>query len=157
MLWTALALLTTLAAWVGGTVVFKVDERAVQEQVYYSGYDLMMRLVNDSRKLNGRPKMCMSAKLMESAQRHSNYQASILRMTHDDPVPLFSRFTNVGFNAQGVAENVAMMSSFTVEGVMRLWIGSPGIQRHHLFILIPTLIPIFHPYLCIRALCKHHR
>lgn len=102
------------------------QEKSVEQEVYYSGYDLMLRLVNDVRKLNGRSKLCNSPKLMTSAQLHSNYQASIIRMTHDDPVPLFDRFTNVGFSAQGVAENVAMMSSFTVEGVMRLWIGSPG-------------------------------
>ena len=65
---------------------------------------------------------------MNSAQKHSDYQASIQRMTHESPTPLFDRFTQVGFNAQAVAENVAMMSSFSIEGVMRLWIGSPGIN-----------------------------
>lgn len=63
---------------------------------------------------------------MNSAQKHSEYQASMQRMTHESPVPLFDRFTQVGFNAQAVAENVAMMSSFSIESVMRLWIGSPG-------------------------------
>ena len=114
----------------------KAESEAVMKQLNYSGYELMTRLVNDSRKLNGRPKLCTSQyicrlimgnrKLMNSAQKHSDYQASIRRMTHESPTPLFDRFTQAGFKAQAVAENVAMMSSFTVEGVMRLWIGSPG-------------------------------
>ena len=63
---------------------------------------------------------------MLSAQSQSDYQARIKTMTHNSPIPFFDRFTDVGFDAQAVAENVAMMSQFTIEGVMRLWLGSPG-------------------------------
>jgi uncharacterized protein YkwD len=66
-------------------------------------------------------------KLMLSAQTQSNYQASINQMTHNSPIPFFDRFTGVGYDAQSIAENVAMMSVFSIEGVMRLWLGSPGI------------------------------
>lgn len=38
----------------------KAESEAVMKQLNYSGYELMTRLVNDSRKLNGRPKLCTS-------------------------------------------------------------------------------------------------
>ena len=63
---------------------------------------------------------------MESAKRHCEYQASIGQMTHAGPQSLFDRFTNVGFDAQAVAENVAWTSSFSVDRVMNLWLNSPG-------------------------------
>lgn len=63
---------------------------------------------------------------MESAKRHSEYQASIRQMTHDGPTPLFDRFTQAGFRAQAVAENVAWTSGSSVDRVMRLWLASPG-------------------------------
>lgn len=64
---------------------------------------------------------------MESAMKHSQYQASIMQMTHDDPLPLFDRFTQAGFKAQAVAENVAWTSGSAVDRVMKLWLTSPGI------------------------------
>ena len=63
---------------------------------------------------------------MTVAQNQSDYQASIQMLTHDNPIPFFDRFTRTGFNAQAIAENVALMSTFDIEGVMRLWLNSPG-------------------------------
>lgn len=64
---------------------------------------------------------------MQSAKQQSDYQASVQQVTHSGPLPLFDRFTSVGFNAQAVAENVAGTSSSSVANVMNLWLNSPGI------------------------------
>lgn len=63
---------------------------------------------------------------MESAKKQSDYQASIRMMTHGGPLSLFDRFTQVGFEAQAVAENVAWTSGSSIDRVVKLWINSPG-------------------------------
>ncbi|PJF19091.1 RxLR-like protein [Paramicrosporidium saccamoebae] len=94
---------------------------------YYAGYSAMMTAVNAERKKAGKPAMCNSAKLLASALKQSNHQASIRQMTHDAPDPLMNRFTNQGFPAGAVAENVALTPSDDVAAVMSAWMGSP----HH--------------------------
>lgn len=46
-------------------LVFQTSVQAVSEdvlnQLFYSGFEMMTRLVNDSRKLNGRSKLCSSS------------------------------------------------------------------------------------------------
>lgn len=91
---------------------------------------VMLDKVNEARQKEGKAPICYSSKLMTSAQKHSAHQASINRMTHDGPEPLMSRFTNVGFQAMGVAENVAQTNSFDVPQVMSIWIASEGHKKN---------------------------
>lgn len=95
-------------------------------QSYYSGYQDMLQAVNKARADAGLKPFCNSAKLMASSLKHSQYQASINQMTHDDPDPLMNRFTNQGFSAVAVAENVADTGDTNVAAVMTAWMNSPG-------------------------------
>jgi uncharacterized protein YkwD len=63
---------------------------------------------------------------MKSAKRQSKYQATNRQMTHDSDLPLFDRFTSVGFQAQAVAENVAWTGSMNIDRVMSMWMSSSG-------------------------------
>lgn len=84
----------------------------------------MLTSVNQARQQAGKGPLCLSTALMQSALTQSQYQASKDQMTHDNPVPLMTRFTNVGFQAQGVAENVAETGSTDVNAVMTAWLNS---------------------------------
>lgn len=92
---------------------------------YYTGYQDMLASVNQVRAALGKAAFCNSPKLMASALKQSTYQSSIRMMTHDSTDPLMSRFTNQGYNAAAVAENVGVSPSSSVDSIMQAWIGSP--------------------------------
>lgn len=109
------------------TLVFGLITGVIGAGQYYAGYQEMLTKVNEARQAAGKGPICNSEKLMESALKHSTYQAGIQTMTHDSNVPLMSRFSNEGFSPASVAENVAETPSDNVAEVMNAWLASP----HH--------------------------
>ncbi|KYR02806.1 hypothetical protein DLAC_00271 [Tieghemostelium lacteum] len=86
-----------------------------------------LSLVNAERAKVGLTPYAMDACLMKSAQRHSEYQASIKEMTHDSDLGgLFERMEAFGaYDLSYAAENVAMGYQ-TDDAVMNGWMNSAG-------------------------------
>ncbi|KAJ2858439.1 hypothetical protein J3B02_000189 [Coemansia erecta] len=85
----------------------------------------MLYILNDIRKKANKPAIERSPRADKMAQDHSNYQASINQMTHDDiNGSLGQRATKAGILWSGVAENIAFGSQ-TVEKTMEMWTNSP--------------------------------
>ncbi|GAM24741.1 hypothetical protein SAMD00019534_079160 [Acytostelium subglobosum LB1] len=86
-----------------------------------------LSLVNGIRADAGKAAIQISPCLMDSAQFHSEYQASTSTMTHDDPNGgLFERFEVYGANSMSnAAENVAAGQQ-TDDSVISSWKNSPG-------------------------------
>lgn len=108
----------------GLTLSLAVVGLSFADATYYSGYQEMLDSVNQQRASAGKSALCNSSKLMASTLEQSNYQASITTMTHDSPTPLMDRFTNQGYDASSVAENVGVSGSDDVSAIMDAWINS---------------------------------
>ncbi|CAG8455895.1 9637_t:CDS:2 [Ambispora leptoticha] len=92
----------------------------------YTFADQMLDLVNQARQANNVPPLKLDSRLVSAAQKHSNYQASINTMTHDDASgPLGTRLSNEGVDWSAAAENVAWNQPNITE-VMKAWLNSPG-------------------------------
>ncbi|ORX89658.1 hypothetical protein K493DRAFT_305572 [Basidiobolus meristosporus CBS 931.73] len=66
----------------------------------------------------------------ESAQKHTEYQASIGQITHSEPGrPLSTRVSKTGFRWTALGENVAMGYQIT-NAVMNGWTNSPGHRQN---------------------------
>lgn len=90
----------------------------------------MLQLVNQARAQQGLAALCEVSQLMASTLLQSQYQASINTMTHDGPIGLMARFTNQGFGATAVAENVAVTPDTNVQDVFTAWMNSPEHQAN---------------------------
>ena len=87
-----------------------------------------LRRINALRARNGRPAMCLSAKLAASAQSHSEEQRRFRVMSHVGPrdgSQLDRRVVRAGFASTQVAENVAAGQA-TAEGAFKAWESSSG-------------------------------
>ncbi|KAJ1722179.1 hypothetical protein LPJ53_003382 [Coemansia erecta] len=85
----------------------------------------MLAQVNSVRALASRPPLKLDGAADELAQRHSEYQASIDQLTHDDSGgSLGERATRLGIRWSALAENVAV-GSLTVEQTVAMWVDSP--------------------------------
>ncbi|KAJ2747289.1 hypothetical protein GGI20_000624 [Coemansia sp. BCRC 34301] len=85
----------------------------------------MLDDVNALRRDAGRPLLTMANDLNRMSQEHSDYQASIKTMTHDDSSgSLGKRATDAGIKWSGLAENVAKGAE-TVDNVINQWKNSP--------------------------------
>ncbi|EGG17359.1 hypothetical protein DFA_08354 [Cavenderia fasciculata] len=89
--------------------------------------EYQLSLVNKVRAQNGKSPLVLSPCLLLSAQAQSNYQLSIITMTHNSPYgSLFDRMIKFGCQLMtSVAENVAMGQQ-TDDTVMNAWVASPG-------------------------------
>lgn len=97
---------------------------AICQQIDYAKF---LAEVNAIRARNpALPPLKLSAKLNIGAQNHANHQASIDTLTHEGPVPLMNRFTDNGFKAQAVAENVAQNNSWDTADATRILANSPA-------------------------------
>ncbi|ORX89381.1 SCP-domain-containing protein [Basidiobolus meristosporus CBS 931.73] len=86
----------------------------------------MLELVNQQRQMNGQPALKLDDRLVLSAQKHTDYQARVGQMTHDEPGrPLSTRVSETGFKWSAVGENVAKGYG-SIEAVMNGWMNSPG-------------------------------
>ncbi|ORX95119.1 SCP-domain-containing protein [Basidiobolus meristosporus CBS 931.73] len=95
----------------------------------------MLRLVNKQRRLNGQAPLRLDNRLIRAAQKHTDYQARVDQMTHDEPGrPMSSRVSETGFKWSAVGENVAKGYG-SIEAVMVGWMNSPG---HRSNILNPS-------------------
>ncbi|ORY01524.1 SCP-domain-containing protein [Basidiobolus meristosporus CBS 931.73] len=87
---------------------------------------MMLRLVNKQRRLNGQAPLRLDNRLIRAAQKHSDYQARVGQMTHNEPGrPMATRISKTGFKWTALGENVAMGYG-SIEAVMRGWMNSPG-------------------------------
>ncbi|CAG8557110.1 1414_t:CDS:2 [Paraglomus occultum] len=95
----------------------------------------LLKLVNDERNKVGVDPLVLDARLIKAAQAHSEYQASINAITHDDPIGnLGDRIKKLGYIYENVGENIAF--GFTTEAsVMEAWMNSP---QHRANILNPN-------------------
>ncbi|KAK9760486.1 hypothetical protein K7432_015432, partial [Basidiobolus ranarum] len=68
----------------------------------------MLNLVNQQRQQSGAAPLKLDDHLVQAAQKHTDYQARVGQMTHDEPGrPLSTRVTETGFNWRTIGENVA--------------------------------------------------
>jgi uncharacterized protein YkwD len=84
-------------------------------------------LVNAERAARRLPVMVWDQRLELAAQRHSDDQAAMGRMSHtgSDGSSLVERLVRVGFSWRAAAENVAAGPT-SPESVMAAWMSSPG-------------------------------
>ena len=84
-------------------------------------------LVNAERAARGLAPMVWDQRLELAAQRHSDDQAAMRRMSHtgSDGSSLVDRLARVGFSWRSAAENVASGQT-TAGSVMAAWMNSPG-------------------------------
>ncbi|KAJ2625186.1 hypothetical protein GGF44_005207 [Coemansia sp. RSA 1694] len=86
----------------------------------------MLNSVNKQRSDNGLPPLAMSDTLNKVSQDHSNYQAQIRQMTHEDSKgPLGDRVSSAGLKWTRLAENVGARGQ-TVDIIMNAWEHSPS-------------------------------
>ncbi|ORX76457.1 SCP-domain-containing protein [Basidiobolus meristosporus CBS 931.73] len=86
----------------------------------------MLELVNRQRQLNGKTALKLDNRLVLSAQKHTDYQARVGQMTHDEPGrPLSTRVSETGFKWRALGENVAKGYG-SIDAVMKGWMNSPG-------------------------------
>ncbi|KAK9722366.1 hypothetical protein K7432_002714 [Basidiobolus ranarum] len=90
----------------------------------------MLALVNEQRQQNGGKPLKLDNNLVQAAQKHTDYQARVGQMTHDEPGrPLSTRVTETGFKWSAIGENVAMGYT-SIELVMEGWMNSAGHRRN---------------------------
>ncbi|KAJ1652258.1 hypothetical protein GGF38_005400, partial [Coemansia sp. RSA 25] len=86
----------------------------------------MLNSVNKLRSDNGLPPLVMSDTLNKVSQDHSDYQAQIKQMTHEDPRgSLGDRVSSAGLKWTQLAENVGARGQ-TVDIIMNAWEHSPS-------------------------------
>ncbi|KAJ2460911.1 hypothetical protein GGF42_000539 [Coemansia sp. RSA 2424] len=86
----------------------------------------MLNSVNKLRSDNGLPPLAMSDTLNKVSQDHSDYQAQIMQMTHEDSRgPLGDRVSSAGLKWTRLAENVGARGQ-TVDIIMNAWEHSPS-------------------------------
>ncbi|KAL6590645.1 PR-1-like protein [Neocallimastix californiae] len=92
----------------------------------------MICLVNKERAKKNVPYLAYSSQLANAALKHSKYQASKKKMTHDESgsysTPM-KRIKKAGFNPKACAENVAYNQK-TIEKVMESWMNSSGHKKN---------------------------
>jgi uncharacterized protein YkwD len=88
---------------------------------------VVLDLVNAERAAHNLAPMVVDARLQLAAQRHSEDQAAMRRMSHvgSDGSSMVQRIDRVGFPWRSAAENVAVGFS-TPQSVMAAWMNSPG-------------------------------
>jgi len=88
-------------------------------------------IVNAERTARGLPAMVYDSRLELAAQRHSEDQAAMGRMTHtgSDGSSMTQRIDRVGFAWRSAAENVAYGYQ-TPAAVMAAWMASDGHRRN---------------------------
>lgn len=88
-------------------------------------------LVNAERAARGLPAMAIDSRLELAAQRHSQDQAAMRRMSHtgSDGSTFVQRIDRVGFPWRSAAENVAYGYA-TPSSVMAAWMNSPGHRQN---------------------------
>ncbi|ORX88428.1 SCP-domain-containing protein [Basidiobolus meristosporus CBS 931.73] len=90
----------------------------------------MLNLVNLQRTRNGRAPLKLDNRLVQAAQKHTNYQAKVGQLTHSEPSrPLSLRISETGFRWTAIAENVAM-GQISTDAVVRSWMNSPGHRQN---------------------------
>ncbi|KAK9762337.1 hypothetical protein K7432_012027 [Basidiobolus ranarum] len=90
----------------------------------------MLALVNQQRQQNGGEPLKLDNNLVQAAQKHTDYQARVGQMTHDEPGrPLSTRVTETGFKWSAIGENVAMGYT-SIELVMEGWMNSAGHRQN---------------------------
>ncbi|KAK9768863.1 hypothetical protein K7432_000197 [Basidiobolus ranarum] len=117
----------------GSQDVSYVNRRQRKVKTYASGNgDLqkMLTLVNQQRQQNGVKPLKLDNRLVQAAQKHTDYQARVGQMTHDEPGrPLSTRVTETGFKWRSIGENVAQGYT-SIETVMEGWMNSAGHRRN---------------------------
>ena len=96
-----------------------------------SPVQVVFDLVNAERAVRGLPPMAYESRLQLAAQRHSEDQAAMRRMTHtgSDGSSMVQRVDRVGFPWRSLAENVAVGFA-TPAAVMVAWMNSEGHRRN---------------------------
>jgi uncharacterized protein YkwD len=96
-----------------------------------SPVQVIFDLVNAERTMRGLPPMAHDPLLALAAQRHSEDQAAMRKMTHtgSDGSSLSQRVDRVGFAWRSLAENVAVGYSGPA-AVMAAWMNSDGHRRN---------------------------
>ncbi|KAK9765589.1 hypothetical protein K7432_005950 [Basidiobolus ranarum] len=108
----------------------KVKPSAVKVVSGNGDLQKMLSLVNQQRQQNGIKPLKLNNHLVQAAQRHTDYQARVNQMTHDEPGrPLSTRVSETGFNWRAIGENVARGYS-SIEIVMQGWMNSAGHRRN---------------------------
>ncbi|KAG9299466.1 hypothetical protein G9A89_009419 [Geosiphon pyriformis] len=94
---------------------------------FASSSQTLLNLVNEERVRNGIQALKLDPRLIKCAQLHSEYQAEIHTMTHDDPGgDVGTRILDEGFNYYYVGENIGAQTSNPYE-IMDAWMDS----SHH--------------------------
>ncbi|KAK9695711.1 hypothetical protein K7432_012828 [Basidiobolus ranarum] len=90
----------------------------------------LLALVNQQRQLVGVPALTIDPRLTLAAERHTLFQATIHKMTHDEPNrTLGQRISETGYVWSNIGENVA--AGFGDEAsVMNAWMNSPEHRRN---------------------------
>ncbi|KAK9703684.1 hypothetical protein K7432_010606 [Basidiobolus ranarum] len=90
----------------------------------------MLALVNQQRQQYGIKPLKLNNRLVRAAQKHTDYQARVNQMTHDEPGrPLGTRISETGFNWRAMGENVARGYT-SIDIVMQGWMNSAGHRRN---------------------------
>ncbi|CAG8461860.1 12616_t:CDS:2 [Ambispora gerdemannii] len=99
---------------------------AVMANYAFATPQTMLDLVNAERKKAGVGALVLDDRLNSAAQKHSDYQAKIKQMTHDDAAgDLGTRITKEGFSWSACGENVAWNQK-SEQDVMNAWMHSSG-------------------------------
>ncbi|KAK9762604.1 hypothetical protein K7432_011503 [Basidiobolus ranarum] len=90
----------------------------------------MLALVNQQRQRNGVKPLKLDNRLVRAAQKHTDYQARVSQMTHEEPGrPLRTRVAETGFKGGYIGENVAQGYT-SIKVVMKGWMNSAGHRRN---------------------------
>ncbi|KAK9701072.1 hypothetical protein K7432_011895 [Basidiobolus ranarum] len=90
----------------------------------------MLSLVNKQRQRNGSKPLKLDNRLVQAAQKHTDYQARVNQMTHDEPGrPLSTRVSATGYKWRAIGENVAKGYT-SIESVVVGWMNSAGHRRN---------------------------
>ncbi len=86
---------------------------------------------NQARARAGLPPLAVDPRLDAAARRHADDMAARRRMTHrgGDGSSPFQRIEAEGYHFRQAAENIAF-GRFTLDSLMRGWLGSPGHRRN---------------------------
>ncbi|KAJ9077770.1 hypothetical protein DSO57_1013418 [Entomophthora muscae] len=116
--------------WEGVTAAGTTAEEAESESNASNAgpmdLNLMLRLVNSVRARVGARPLRLNGRLIAAAQKHSQYQARIRRMTHNGSggSSPSQRIEREGYDWANVGENVAW-NQRDVRRVMTAWVNSP--------------------------------